>query len=110
MAENALYGKYIRGKLALAGLDLSAPVDIWLDAVYTVWADLGMASGFEVLDKLATQVIQKSAQVRPEEARDTWGTLPEHRALASKRAQAMGMGGGQRGAAPAAGPRPRPGG
>lgn len=97
MAADPVVGVYIRGRLALAGLDLSTRLDVWLDAVYAVFVDAPQ----ELLKKLAPQVIRKSATIDPEGFREIWGKAPEHRALAGKLGQGPGVeAGGDHGAAP----------
>lgn len=68
----------MRGELALAGVDLSTRLDVWLDAAYAAW----VRAPFEVLDKVSAVMARQVARIDPEEARKTWGLRPEHRALA----------------------------
>lgn len=70
----------MRGRLALADIGLNTPLDVWLDAVYAV----SVEAPYEALEKLNKQMIVKSAMVDPEAARETWGALPEHQAMAGK--------------------------
>lgn len=72
-----MYKDYIAGRLGLAGLDLSTPIDIWLDAAYAAWAD----APHEVLQKAMKHFIVQEAKLDPERARATWGLRPEHQAL-----------------------------
>jgi hypothetical protein len=96
LAESPSAGAYVRGKLALAGVDLSTDLGIWLDAVYAVWID----APHELLEKAQATMVRQIARLRPEEARETWGLRPEHQAMAGK----LGKGGA--GAAPVVGPKP----
>jgi hypothetical protein len=100
LADTPIHGPYVRGKLALAGLDLSTDLRTWLDAVYALWAEAYVHH--EHLEHLSAQLVRKSAQLRPEEARKTWGRLPEHRAMAGSLGKGPGLeAGGKAGAAPA---------
>ncbi|MDF2822809.1 MAG: hypothetical protein K0R68_217 [Mycobacterium sp.] len=94
VTESPSAGAYVRGKLALAGLDLSADLGVWLDAVYAVWID----APHEMLEKAQATMVRQIARLRPEEARETWGLRPEHQAMAGK------LGKGAQGAAPTVGP------
>lgn len=87
-------GAYVRGKLALAGVELSAPLSTWLDAVYAAYVD----APHEALGKFVREMVKEQAKLRPKEARETWGLLPEHQAL-SGRLNAKG------GGAPTVGPK-----
>jgi hypothetical protein len=69
------YRSYIQGRLALAGVDLHAPVATWLDAVWAVYVD----APHQLLEKMAKERVVRAAQLRPD--RETWGKLPEQRAL-----------------------------
>lgn len=94
----------MRGRLALADIDLSAPLPLWLDAVYTVWAE----APIETLTKMNKQLVQKSAMLRPDEARETWGMLPEHQAMSGGLGRGPGLEAGRAaGKAPQA-QRPHP--
>lgn len=64
--------------------------------MYAAWAE---APG-ELLPKLAKHVTVQAAMLRPEEARETWGLLPEHRALGGNLVREPGLEAG-RGRAPA---------
>ena len=93
MTESPIYGPYIRGQLALAHVTLRTPLADWLDAVYAAW----VAAPHEALQAAAKTMVVQSARLRPD--RETWGMLPEHRALAGKLGQGAGMEAG--GGAPA---------
>lgn len=69
------YRSYIQGRLALAGVDLRTPVATWLDAVWAVYVD----APHELLGKMTKERVVRAAQLRPD--RETWGKLPEQRAL-----------------------------
>lgn len=69
----------MRGKLALAGIDLSTDIGVWLDAVYALWLELPEEARVK---KFAAQLERRGAMLRPEEARRTWGRTPVQRALA----------------------------
>lgn len=69
------YGSYIQGRLALAGVDLHTPVATWLDAVWALYVD----APHQLLEKMAKERVIRAAQLRPD--RETWGKLPEQRAL-----------------------------
>jgi hypothetical protein len=100
MAEDPILAPYIRGRLALAGIDLSVPSGVWLDSVYAAYAE----APHEVLAKMSKEIIRGSAKLRPEEARKTWGQLPEHRALAGNLGRGRGAeAGGTAGMPPATG-------
>lgn len=73
-------GAYIRGKLALAGVDLSVDCKTWLDAAYAVWID----APYEALEKANVEMVKAMARLRPEAARETWGLLPQHQAMTGK--------------------------
>lgn len=72
-----MYQSYIAGKLGLAGLDLSTPLPVWLDAVYTAWAD----APHELLQQAMRRFVIHEARIDPERARADWGLRPEHQAL-----------------------------
>lgn len=78
----------MNGKLALAGVDLRTPFDVWLDAVYAVL----MEAPHEALAKMRDQVVIQSARLRPD--RETWGLLPEHQ---ERMRRVVGSGGGVNG-------------
>lgn len=105
LTENAITGGYVRGKLALAGLDLSTPLPDWLDAVWAAYIE----APYGVLEKANAEMVKAQARVRPEEARETWGMLPEHRAMAGNLGQGPGLEAG-RGQAPGVARRKGPGG
>lgn len=96
---NPISAQYVRGKLALAGINLSADLGTWLDAVYAVWID----APHELLEKANAQMVRTQARIRPEEARETWGLRPEHRAMAGRLGSGRGAEAGA-GQAPAMGP------
>ena len=83
-----MYRDYIAGKLGLAGLDLSTPLDIWLDAVYAAWAD----APHKLLQEAMKQLSIQEARIDPERARATWGLRPEHQALSKGLGQSGGYG------------------
>lgn len=71
------YGPYVRGRLALAGLDDSrVPASRYCDAIYAIVAD----APHDVLKDLFKQLTIQGAAAAPD--RDTWGLLPEHQMLA----------------------------
>lgn len=74
-AEDMTYRGYIQGRLTLAGLDLHTPVADWLDAVWALYVD----APHSLLKDLAKERVVRAAQLRPD--RDSWGKLPEQRAL-----------------------------
>lgn len=97
MTEGPIYGPYVRGQLALAGIDLRTDLRTWLDAVYAIYA----SAPFEQLDALTRQLVTKTAQLDPKEARKDWGRRPEHRAMAGGLGRGPGLeAGGRAGAAP----------
>lgn len=75
-------------------MDLSVDARTWLDAVYTAWID----APYEVLQKANVEMVKAIARLRPKEARETWGLLPEHQAMSGKlgkqQAPRTGPGGG----------------
>jgi hypothetical protein len=90
-------------------------VPVWLDAVWAVYAD----APHETLKKLHEEMVKKSAMLRPEEARETWGVAPEHVAMAGRLGRGQGLEAGNNAAAapqvrrrvntrPGAMPSPRP--
>lgn len=81
-----MLGPYIRGQLVLADIGLSMPCGMWLDAVYAVWV-----TAPEHLAKYNRELVIKSAQLDPEAARETWGALPEHRAMAGQLGRGKGV-------------------
>jgi hypothetical protein len=76
MTENPETGSWIRGRLALAGVDLRTSASTWLDAVYALWID---QPGDGILAKAHRQLVIASAKLMPD--RETWGALPEQQAL-----------------------------
>lgn len=64
------YAPYVRGRLALAGIDSRVPLATWLDAVYAIVAD----APHNVLGPLDDQLTLQSGRLRPD--RDTWGMSP----------------------------------
>lgn len=88
IARDPVYRDYIAGKLGLAGLDLSTPLHVWLDAVYTIWVD----APHELLQKVMKQLITQEARIDPERARETWGLRPEHQATSRGLGQQGGVG------------------
>lgn len=75
LTEDPVAGPYVRGKLTHGGIDPAhLTVGDWLDAVFAAWVD----APHEFLEKVNKAFVVKSAQLRPEEARETWGLRPEH--------------------------------
>jgi hypothetical protein len=72
---------------------LSLDIGAWLDAVWAAYMD----APHQVLEKAQAQMIKAMARARPEEARETWGLRPEHRAMTGQLDSGPG-------AAPATGP------
>lgn len=56
---------------------MSTPLPIWLDAVYTAWAD----APHELLQSAMKRFVIQEARIDPERARADWGLRPEHQAL-----------------------------
>lgn len=100
LTEHPVLASYIRGKLALAGVDLSTDLATWLDSVYAVWIE----APHEALEKASSHMIKATARLRPEEARETWGMRPEHQAMAGRLGRGPGLEAGA-GRAPTVGPR-----
>lgn len=102
-----MYAAYIRGKLALAGIDLSTDLGVWLDAVYAVWAD----APHKHLESAQAELVKASARLRPEEARATWGLDPAHQRMAGTLGKGPGLEAGRRAGMPPPAnsrlPRPR---
>lgn len=97
VTEGPIYGPYVRGQLALAGIDLRTDLRTWLDAVHAVYA----AAPFDQLDALGKELVTRTAQLDPAAARKDWGRRPEHRALAGGLGKGPGLEAGHRaGAAP----------
>lgn len=86
-----MVGAWIRGKLALAGMDLSTPDRVWLDAVWSLWVE---APDLQEFNRV---FLMRSAMLRPEEARRTWGKTGVHAALSGGLGTGRGAeaGGGQ---------------
>ena len=84
MTRSSLYGPYVRGRLALAGLDSRTPVSAWCDAVYAILAE----APHGVLERLRDRMVVAEATADPERARETWGLLPDHQAMAGTLADA----------------------
>lgn len=89
-----MVGPYVRGRLAFADIGETAEVDLWLDAVYAAYAE----APHEVLTKLNKQMVIKGAMIDPDEARKTWGTAPEHVAMAGTLGRGSGLEAGNRAA------------
>ena len=77
-AAEGEYAPYVRGRLALAGIDSRVPLATWLDAIYAIVAD----APHELLDKLNGHFVIASARARPD--RESWGATPEQVALSNK--------------------------
>lgn len=89
----------MRGKLAFADIDETADLAVWLDAVYAAFADAPR----QVLADLNKEMVIKGALIDPDEARKTWGTRPEHAAMAGGLGRGPGLeAGGAAGKAPEA--------
>lgn len=84
VAEDMTYQGYINGRLALAGLDLHTPVASWLDAVWALYVD----APHSLLKDMSKERVIRAAQLRPD--RETWGKLPEQRALGAGLVQEEG--------------------
>ncbi len=76
VTEDPVYAAYVRGRLVLAGVDLSVPASDWLDAVWAAYVD----SPHDLLKKLQREVVIATAKIMPD--RSTWGLLPEQQKLA----------------------------
>lgn len=72
-----MLGPYVRGRLALAGLDTRVDAGTYLDAAYAIVAE---APG-ETLDKMMRKIVEVRARHAPDRA--TWGLEPEHRAMSA---------------------------
>lgn len=70
-----MLGPYVRGQLALHGLDFRVPVAGWLDAVYAIVA----TAPFDVLKTMDEKLTVAHARIAPD--RETWGLLPEQQRL-----------------------------
>lgn len=87
LTEEPILAAYVRGKLALAGVDLSVDVGTWLDAAWACVID----APYEALKAAMQQMTKGMARIRPEAARATWGLLPEHQAAAGRLGQGPGL-------------------
>lgn len=87
MTQDPIVGPWLRGRLALARVKLSAPADVWLDAVYALLVEVPD----DALKALSRAIIRKSAEIDPEEARANWGRDPEHQAHAGKLGRGPGV-------------------
>lgn len=76
LTEDPQMGPWVRGRLALAGVDLRTELGTWLDAVYALWID---QPGADVLTSASRALVIASAKAAPD--RETWGALPEQQAL-----------------------------
>lgn len=56
---------------------MSTPLHVWLDAVYTAWAD----APHELLQAAMKRFVIQEARIDPERARADWGLRPEHQAM-----------------------------
>jgi len=79
VTHHPLFGPWVRGQIALAGLDTRMPLDSWLDVIH---ASLATAP-HDVLKRLNESFVVNAAIADPEGARKTWGQLPEHRVTPS---------------------------
>lgn len=70
----------MRGKLALAGIDLRVSAACWFDAAYAIIIE----APHDVLNKMFDHLVRSQARAEPD--RETWGLLPEHQRLMSKAA------------------------
>lgn len=77
-AQDPSLKHYIRGKLALAGIDLRVTAACWFDAV---WAIL-MEAPHDVLTKTADKMTLAQNRARPD--RDNWGLSAEEQALTQR--------------------------
>lgn len=77
----------MRGKLAFADIGSTADASVWLDAVHAVYAE----APFQMLQEINKQLVIKGAMIDPEEARKTWGTRPEHVAMAGQLGRGPGL-------------------
>jgi hypothetical protein len=101
LTEDPILSGYIRGKLALAGIDLSVEIGTWLDAV---WA-CAMDAPYNELKAANAEMTKAMARVRPEQARATWGMLPEHQVQAGRLGRGPGLESGAADLPPSAGGR-----
>jgi hypothetical protein len=72
--RDPLLGHYIRGRLALAGIDSRADIGPYCAAI---WAIL-LEAPSDQIKAVQDQLIVSEAIRNPEKARETWGLLPEH--------------------------------
>lgn len=80
------YGPYVRGRLALAGLDDSrVPAATYCDAIYAIVAD----APHDTLKDLFKQLAIQGAAAAPD--RESWGLLPEHQMLSGGMKPAEGQ-------------------
>ena len=79
MVRDPLYGPYIRGKLITYGIDLRTCIGDACDVIYVILTELP----HEVLVKLRDGLTTAEAALDPVRARETWGLLPEHQAMAA---------------------------
>jgi hypothetical protein len=84
---DAVVSGYVRGKLALAGVDLSSDLRTWLDAAWACYIDAPV----DTLKGASHEMTKAMARVRPETARETWGLLPEHQAAAGRLGRTQGL-------------------
>lgn len=96
ITEDPIAGPYVRGRLAFADIDSTVDLSVWLDAVHAAYAEAPM----QMLTEMNKQLVIKGAMIDPEEARKTWGTRPEHIAMAGKLGQGPGLESGAAGMAP----------
>lgn len=84
---DAVVSGYVRGRLALAGVDLSSDLRTWLDAAWACYIDAPV----DTLKSASHEMTKAMARVRPETARETWGLLPEHQAAAGRLGRSQGL-------------------
>lgn len=68
----------MRGKLALAGIDLRVSAACWFDAAWAIVVD----APHEALSKVNDQMVLAQNRARPN--RETWGVSEEEQALMAK--------------------------
>lgn len=74
--KDQMTGAYVRGKLALAGVDESrTPLATWLDMVFAIVAEMSESPG-RMIEHLDKKIVIETARAEPD--RETWGLLPEH--------------------------------
>lgn len=78
----------MRGKLALAGIDLRVSAACWFDAAYAIV----MEAPTEALEKMADRLAIASARARPD--RETWGMTPEQQEMMARAAKGGARHGG----------------